>query len=72
MTDINGDGHPDVITGKRHRARNDGDPGAFDPAVLYWFEFIPAKNNLIIFCFIIPYFLLIVPNLFLKDSFHSA
>ena len=36
--------HGDLITGKRYRAHNDGDPGAFDPAVLYWFEFIPGKN----------------------------
>jgi VCBS repeat protein/FG-GAP repeat protein len=43
MKDINGDGHPDLITGKRYRAHNDGDPGAFDAAVLYWFEFIPGK-----------------------------
>jgi hypothetical protein len=44
MKDINGDGHPDLITGKRYRAHNDGDPGAAEPAVLYWFEFIPGKN----------------------------
>lgn len=43
MADINGDGHPDLITGKRYRAHNDGDPGAFDAAVLYWFEFVPGK-----------------------------
>ena len=44
MADINSDGHADLITGKRYRAHNDGDPGAFDAAVLYWFEFIPGKN----------------------------
>ncbi len=44
LKDINGDAHPDLITGKRYRAHNDGDPGAFDAAVLYWFEFIPGKN----------------------------
>jgi hypothetical protein len=44
MADINSDGHPDLITGKCYRAHNDGDPGAFDPAVLYWFAFIPGKN----------------------------
>jgi hypothetical protein len=43
MKDINGDGHPDLITGKRYRAHNDGDSGAFDAAVLYWFEFMPGK-----------------------------
>ena len=45
MEDINGDGHPDLITGKRYLAHEDGhDPGSFDPAVLYWFEYIPGKN----------------------------
>lgn len=44
IKDINGDGNADLITGKRYRAHNDGDPGAFEPAVLYWFEFTPGKN----------------------------
>jgi hypothetical protein len=44
MKDINGDGYPDLITGKRYRAHNDGDPGAFDPAVIYWFEFKPGRS----------------------------
>ncbi|MFI5153971.1 MAG: FG-GAP-like repeat-containing protein [Chitinophagales bacterium] len=44
MADINGDGHPDLITGKRHFAHNGHDPGAFEPSVLYWFEFLPGKD----------------------------
>ncbi|HNP22718.1 MAG TPA: VCBS repeat-containing protein [Panacibacter sp.] len=44
VADINDDGHPDLITGKRFRAHNDGDPGAADAAVLYWFEYIPGKT----------------------------
>ena len=44
FADINGDGYPDLITGKRYRAHNDGDPGAFEASVLYWFEFLPGKN----------------------------
>jgi FG-GAP-like repeat/FG-GAP repeat len=46
MADINGDGHPDLVTGKRYFAHNGKDPGAFEPAVLYWFEFLPGKNPL--------------------------
>jgi len=46
MKDINGDGQPDLITGKRYRAHNDGDAGAFEPAVLYWFQFKPGKPPL--------------------------
>jgi hypothetical protein len=46
LGDINGDGMPDLITGKRFFAHNDSntDPGAHDPAVLYWFEFKPGKE----------------------------
>lgn len=42
--DINGDGYPDLITGKRYFAHNGKDPGAYEPAVLYWFEFMPGKG----------------------------
>ncbi len=44
MVDINGDGHPDLISGKRYLAHVSGDPGTDDPSVLYWFEFIPGKE----------------------------
>jgi hypothetical protein len=43
-TDINGDGHPDLISGKRYLAHLQGDPGTNDPSVLYWYEFIPGKQ----------------------------
>lgn len=42
--DINGDGYPDLITGKRFFAHMGSDPGEFDPAVLYWYEFKPGEN----------------------------
>ena len=44
MADINGDGYADLVTGKRWFAHNEKDPGAFDPAVLYWLEFKPGKE----------------------------
>lgn len=45
FTDINGDGYPDLVTGKRYLAHQDGhDPGSYEPAVLYWFEYIPGKD----------------------------
>ena len=43
FADVNGDGHPDIITGKRYYAHNGGDPGAEDASVLFWFEYIPGK-----------------------------
>ena len=42
--DINNDGFPDLVTGKRFFAHNGADPGAFEPAVLYWYEFKPGKQ----------------------------
>jgi len=36
--DIDGDGIPDLVTGKCYYAHNGKDPGAEDPAVLYWFK----------------------------------
>ena len=44
MADINRDGHPDLVTGKRYFAHNGKDPGAFEPAVLYWFQYKPGKT----------------------------
>jgi len=35
--DIDGDNRPDLITGKRFRAHNDGDPGCYDEVGLYYF-----------------------------------
>lgn len=44
FTDINSDGHPDLVTGKRYFAHMGKDPGEFEPPVLYWYEFVPGKN----------------------------
>jgi hypothetical protein len=38
LADLNGDGLPDLITGKRWWAHAKGDPGGDDPAVFFWFE----------------------------------
>jgi hypothetical protein len=44
LVDMNNDGHPDLVTGKRWYAHNDTDtdPGSHEAAVLYWFEFTPG------------------------------
>lgn len=36
--DINGDGQPDYVTGKRFYAHNGNDPGGNDPVAMYWYE----------------------------------
>ena len=38
LADINGDGLPDFVTGKRFWAHNGNDPGADGPAVMCWYE----------------------------------
>lgn len=38
VADFNGDGLLDLVTGKRWWAHEERDPGALDPAVLYWFQ----------------------------------
>lgn len=44
LADVNGDGNPDLITGKRYFAHNGGDPGAHEPAVLNWYEYKPGRT----------------------------
>lgn len=43
--DIDGDGIKDIITGKCFYAHNGKDPGAKDPAVLYWFRTTRHSNG---------------------------
>ena len=38
LADINGDGLPNVVTGKRRWAHAHGDPGIDEPAMLVWYE----------------------------------
>ncbi|NBD24560.1 FG-GAP repeat domain-containing protein [Paenibacillus glycinis] len=38
LVDLDLDGEPELITGKRYRAHNDGDPGAFDDIGLYYYK----------------------------------
>ncbi len=45
FADINGDGKPDLVTGKRYFAHNGNDPGAREPSVLYWFEYQLGENH---------------------------
>jgi hypothetical protein len=40
LKDVNNDGLPDLITGKRFFAHQGGGPGGMEPAVIYWFELL--------------------------------
>lgn len=53
LADIDGNGHDDIVTGKRFWAHGpDGDPEPNAPAVLYWFSTVPGENGEIDF---VPY-----------------
>ncbi len=45
MVDLNGDGQPDFVTGKRFMAHNGKDPGEREPLGVYWYEFLPPDSN---------------------------
>jgi hypothetical protein len=44
MADINRDGKPDFLTGKRYMA-HDHDPGAREPLGIYWYEFLKDQGR---------------------------
>ncbi|MDR1384390.1 MAG: FG-GAP repeat protein [Planctomycetaceae bacterium] len=39
LVDLDGDGQPELVTGKRFRAHNSGDPEANAPPCVYWYKF---------------------------------
>jgi hypothetical protein len=45
MVDLNGDGQPDFVTGKRYMAHNGSDPGEREPLGIYWYEFRKANDG---------------------------
>jgi hypothetical protein len=38
LADIDGDGVPELITGKRYRGHNGHDAGSYDPLVIYYYK----------------------------------
>lgn len=46
LADLDGDGQPELITGKRYRAHNDGDPGAKDLSAIYYYKWDQSAKNL--------------------------
>jgi hypothetical protein len=45
LADIDGDGTPELITGKRYRGHSGEDPGSYDPVVVYAYK-LPTKARL--------------------------
>ena len=46
LADLKGDGHMDIVTGKRYFAHNGHDPGSREPLGIYWYEPIKVGNDL--------------------------
>jgi hypothetical protein len=44
LVDIDGDGIPELITGKRYRGHSGNDPGSYDPVVVYAYK-LPTKTQ---------------------------
>ncbi len=45
LADVNGDGQPDVITGKRYLGHDGRDPGELEPLAIYWYAFDREKRT---------------------------
>ena len=37
LVDLDGDGHPELLAGKRYRGHSGKDPGSYDPLVIYYY-----------------------------------
>jgi hypothetical protein len=38
LVDLDGDGQPELLTGKRYRGHSGNDPGSYDPLVVYYYK----------------------------------
>ena len=45
MVDLNKDGKPDFLTGKRFMAHNGRDPGEREPLGIYWFQSVKEASG---------------------------
>lgn len=44
LADLDGDGKPELLAGKRYRAHNEKDPGAFEPLAFHYYKFTPGPK----------------------------
>lgn len=45
LSDVNGDGQPDLVAAKRYFGRSGNDPSEREPMGIYWYEFRPGPNR---------------------------
>jgi hypothetical protein len=43
MADLDGDGKPEILTGKRYRGHNGNDPGGYEPLAIFYYK-LDAKS----------------------------
>ena len=41
LADLDGDGKPEILTGKRYRGHNGGDPGSYEPLAIFYYKLDP-------------------------------
>jgi hypothetical protein len=45
LVDLDGDGQPELLAGKRYRGHDGGDPGSYDPLVIYYYKINRSKGE---------------------------
>jgi hypothetical protein len=58
LADLDGDGKPELITGKQLLAHNGGDVGALEPAFVFWYKFRNGRfeRHVLSYSYLEPYF----------------
>ena len=44
LVDLDGDGRPEILAGKRYRPHNEKDPGAFEPLAIFYYTIEPGRQ----------------------------
>ncbi len=47
LVDLDGDGKPELMAGKRYRGHNGNDPGSYDPLVIYYYRIDNANRQVL-------------------------
>jgi len=58
LADLDGDGRPELITGKQLLAHNGADVGAFEPVFLFYYKFAHGRfeRHIVSYSYLAPYF----------------
>jgi hypothetical protein len=58
LADLDGDGKPELITGKQLFAHNGGDVGAFEPVFVFYYKFSQGRfeRHIVSYSYLTPYF----------------